>query len=189
MKHIVRKAYWNYEKEEEWLNEMSANGLALIDYSWFKYTFDETPKNEYTYRIELLKNSPKHPESLKYIEFLEESGVEVITSYMSWIYLRRKTADGEFEIYSDIESRISHYKKIVFIWTAFMWMELLIGFANIFIGIANYLEHENGTIINVFSTNVILGFMVVGMGIAFWRLSSPFKKKIKYLEQEQMIRE
>lgn len=33
MKHIVRKAYWNYEKEENWLNEMSAKGLALIDYS------------------------------------------------------------------------------------------------------------------------------------------------------------
>lgn len=33
MKHIVRKAYWNYEKEEKRLNEMSAKGMALTDYS------------------------------------------------------------------------------------------------------------------------------------------------------------
>lgn len=136
-----------------------------------------------------MNNAPKHAESLKYIEFLEESGVEVITSYMNWIYLRRKTAEGEFEIYSDIESRISHYKKIAFIWTALMWMEFLIGFANIFTGIANYLENGNGTIINVCGTNIILGFIVIWLGIAFWRLSSPIKKKIKHLEQEQIIRE
>ena len=29
MKHIVRKAYIDYEKEENWLNEMSAKGYEL----------------------------------------------------------------------------------------------------------------------------------------------------------------
>ena len=50
MKHIVRKAYVDYEKEE-----MSAKGAALTNYSWCKYTFEDTPKGEYIYRIELLK--------------------------------------------------------------------------------------------------------------------------------------
>ena len=31
MKHIVRKAYWDFEKEEQWLNEMSARGMAMTD--------------------------------------------------------------------------------------------------------------------------------------------------------------
>ena len=29
MKHIIWKPYWNYEKEEKWLNDMSAKGLAM----------------------------------------------------------------------------------------------------------------------------------------------------------------
>lgn len=52
MKHVVRKLFWDYEKEENWLNEMSAKGLVLSKYSWYSYEFLETPKNEYI-RIEL----------------------------------------------------------------------------------------------------------------------------------------
>ena len=33
MRKVIRKWFWawNFEKEEEWLNEMSAKGLALVD--------------------------------------------------------------------------------------------------------------------------------------------------------------
>ena len=44
MKHIVYKPYWDYEKEERWLNDMAAKGLALSDYSWCRYAFEETPR-------------------------------------------------------------------------------------------------------------------------------------------------
>lgn len=39
MKKVIYKAYYDYEKEEKWLKEMSAKGLALINYSWLRYTF------------------------------------------------------------------------------------------------------------------------------------------------------
>lgn len=90
MKYIVRKAYWDYEKEEKWLNEMSAKGMALTDYSWCRYVFKEEANNQYTYRIELLKDMPTHPESIAYLRFLEESGVECVATYMRWAYLRKK---------------------------------------------------------------------------------------------------
>jgi hypothetical protein len=61
MKHIVWKAYWNFEKEEKYLNEMSSKGLALTDYSWCRYVFEEAPRGEWVYRIELLENYPTHP--------------------------------------------------------------------------------------------------------------------------------
>ncbi len=32
MKHMVRKAFLDYEKEEEYLNQMSAQSLVLTDY-------------------------------------------------------------------------------------------------------------------------------------------------------------
>lgn len=56
MKRIIRKAYINYEKEEQWLNKMCSEGFALIDYSWCKYTFEECKPNRYIYRLEMLKN-------------------------------------------------------------------------------------------------------------------------------------
>ena len=82
MKFVIWKAYWDYEKEERWLNEMSARGLAMSDYSWCRYVFVDAQKGEYNYRIELLENMPTHPESMAYLRFLEESGVEVVTTYM-----------------------------------------------------------------------------------------------------------
>lgn len=81
---------------------MSANGMTLIKYTWCRYVFIETPKSEYTYRLELLERMPSHPKSIAYIEFLKEAGIEYITSYMRWIYLRKKSSEGAFDIYSDI---------------------------------------------------------------------------------------
>ncbi len=51
MIHVVRKLFWDFEKEEQWLNEMSAKGMALTHYSWCKYVFTDSPKNGI--RIEL----------------------------------------------------------------------------------------------------------------------------------------
>lgn len=187
MKHIVRKAYWDYEKEEKWLNEMSAKGLALTDYSWCRYVFTEAPKNEYIYRIELLDNLPNHPESSSYIKFLEENGVECVATYMRWLYLRKKSSEGAFDIYSDIESRIKHYRRIFFFYSTFMWAEFMAGLANIAAGIIHlYSGNEPG---NVRFSNFIIGSLLVILGTLFLRLSMPIRKKIGKLRQENIIRE
>lgn len=55
---------------------------------------------------------PSHPESKEYIEFREQTGIGHTGSLMKWVYLRKRTAEGEFEIYSDIDSRIKHYGRI-----------------------------------------------------------------------------
>ena len=187
MKHIVRKAYWNYEKEEKWLNEMSAKGMALTDYSWCRYVFTETPNNEYTYRIELLENLPAHAESIVYIKFLEENGVECVATYMRWIYLRKKSSEGAFDIYSDIESKIKHYKRINVLWNTLMWIEFMAGLINIVIGVVNLnIGYKLG---NFTIGNLIIGGSVSLLGLLFLRLGSPIRKKIKWLQQEKAISE
>jgi hypothetical protein len=37
MKHVVRKAFFDFKKEEKYLNEMSVKGLALTDCTWCRY--------------------------------------------------------------------------------------------------------------------------------------------------------
>jgi len=180
---IIRKAYWDYENEEKWLNFMAANGLAMISYSWCKYIFIKSDPGEYIYRIELLKYFPSHPESMDYIEFMKENGVEYVASYMKWVYFRKKAADGAFNIYSDIDSKITHYRRVNSIWFPLAFAEFAAGLANILIGLAS-IEHLDYSIINI-----ILGFIVIFIGLMLLVLVRSVRHKIKKLELERIIRE
>jgi hypothetical protein len=187
MKYIVRKAYWDFEKEEKWLNSMSAKGMALTDYSWCRYVFTETPNNEYTYRIELLENWPTHAESIAYIRFLEENGVECVATYMRWIFLRKKSSEGSFDIYSDIESKIKHYKRINVVWNTIICVEFIAGIMNLGIGIANIITgYKLGNFTN---GNFFIGCVCTLLGVFFLKVGTPIRKKIKSLKQEKAIRE
>ncbi len=114
MKHVMYKVFTigAYEKEEKWLNKMSAKGMLLTDVAPFRYVFEEGTPEKYIYRLELLDHLPHHPESISYIKFMEETGVEYVGSCVRWVYFRRLAADGEFEIYSDNKSKLMHLSRI-----------------------------------------------------------------------------
>ena len=187
MKHVIHKAMWDYEKEERWLNEMSAKGLAMTDYSWCRYVFTDAPSGQYIYRIELLENLPTHPESLAYLRFLEENGVEFVASYMRWVYLRKPAADGPFDIYTDIDSKINHYRRINLVWTVMMIAEFIAGGMNIAIGIINLNIGER--LGNFSYGNLTIGIAVSLLGVMFLLLGAPLRKMIKKLRQEKAIHE
>ena len=115
---------WDFEKEEQWLNRMAEQGWVLDDVGFCRYTFRQCEPGEYTVRMEM------HPYEPEYIDFLEETGAELIGRIFQWIYLRKRTEDGEFSIFSDIDSRIAHLRKIARVLT-------IIGFMNIAIGLLN----------------------------------------------------
>lgn len=47
-----------------------------------------------------------------YIDFMRKTGAVYIGRMTKWIYFRKKTEDGVFNIFSDIASRINHLNKI-----------------------------------------------------------------------------
>ncbi|MCL2046415.1 MAG: DUF2812 domain-containing protein [Oscillospiraceae bacterium] len=104
---------WDFDKEESWLNEMSAKGLHLQSVGFCTYTFNEGIPGDYVYRLEMLDNLASHAESSQYIRFIEDTGAEHIGSLFRWVYFRKKTNGGGFDIYSDLASRIMHLKRIV----------------------------------------------------------------------------
>lgn len=132
MNLIIRKAFIDYEKEEVFLNDMSSKGWALKQYTWCKYTFEEAPNSEYIYRLELLDNLISHPDSQRYIQFMEDTGAEFVTKYIRWAYFRKKASEGEFNIYSDIDSRLKHYRKIFSFFSILTGMNVIIGIMNIY---------------------------------------------------------
>lgn len=115
MRHTVHNFFTigGYEKEEKWLNSMSAKGLQLVSTNGIRYVFEEGGRGEYVYRLELLEHLPSHPESVMYLRFLEETGVEHVSSFHRWVYLRKKAGAGAFEVYSDIDSKLAHHRRIL----------------------------------------------------------------------------
>lgn len=182
MRNTIRKMYLDNKKEEKWLNEMSSKGLALIDYHWCRYVFEDSPNNEYTYRIELLGHLPNHPESMAYLKFLEENGVEFVAKNERWVFLRKKTVEGPFDLYTDIDSRIVHYKKINRLWNIAILIFLSAIIFNFLRGLSNDLRIEK---IGSFT----LASVYILIAIIFIIKALPTKKELKKLKLEKNIRE
>lgn len=181
MKKVVYKLYYDFEKEEKWLNEMSSKGFALVDFFMGKYTFEECEKGEYIYRIELLENLVLHSKSKQYINFLEETGVEHVASSFRWAFFRKKASLGEFDIYSDIDSKIEHYKKIITLFGILGFAETSIGISNINIGTLNHTE--------ISGVNSFLGGLCFFIGIVFMSISLKYIFKMNKLKKEKIIKE
>jgi len=122
----VRKWFWvwEFEKEETWLNEMAAGGWVLDGVGFCVYHFVSCEPGEYTVRLEM------HDHDEAYLQFMAETGAEYIGRMAKWIYFRKKAADGTFELFSDINSRIRHLDRIG-------KMLVAVGVANLAVGLAN----------------------------------------------------
>lgn len=105
------RLYYNKDTETEWLNKMAADGWALTGFCAGFYRFEQCEKGEYTYQVD--RGEQLFSVSSEYRELMEELGVEIVTLWGYWIILRKRTADGPFELYTDVESQIEHYTKIL----------------------------------------------------------------------------
>ncbi len=129
----IRKWFWvwEFDEEEKWLNEMAKRGWVLDSVGYAKYTFIQSEPGEYAVRLEMPEHMPASAECQDYIDFIEETGAEYLGNVMKWIYFRKKTADGEFDLFSDIDSRIRHMDRIVKPLTIIALSNLLIGVGNL----------------------------------------------------------
>lgn len=112
---IVRKLFWlwQFDKEEAWLNVMSAQGWQLESVGFCRYQFRQGTSGKYIYKLELLDDLPGSQKGRQYIEFLESTGVEQVSSMMRWVYFRKLATDGPFELFSDLASRMKHLNRML----------------------------------------------------------------------------
>ena len=180
MKHVLHRLYWvwDYDKEENWLNEMSAKGLQLRNAGFCNYVFEEGTPGEYLYRLEFLKHWPRHPESMQYIRFVEDTGIEHVSSFKRWAYFRKKAADGPFDIFSDMDSRITHINRM-------LWFIAVLSLANVpnaILQIFHYFKYKT-------SVNLVLGLLILMLsGLLGYGTVRLWRKK-QQLEREKMLRE
>lgn len=179
MRKTIRKWFWlwDFDKEEQWLNEMAARGLCLVSVGWCRYEFEDCVPGEYSIRLELLKEKPMHPESVKYMEFLEETGVEHVGSYMRWVYMRKKKTDGEFQLLSDNESRIRQLTRIIQFVSVLTGLSLYLGIYNLFL----FFLWGNWISLLGFVSQAISAIAIYGI-FKLWRKRRKLKKEQQVFE-------
>ena len=156
---------WDFDKEEEWLNTMAQSGWVLDGVSFAKYHFVRCEPGEYTVRLEM------HERDEAYLHFMEETGAEYVGRVMNWIYFRKKTADGSFDLFSDLDSRIAHLDRICTLLKP-------IGAANLVIGLANSFN----PVIKIGWINLLCATLLM---YALGRIQG----KKEQLENERLLRE
>ena len=137
---------WDYEKEELWLNAMAQEGWALQRVGFATYWFERTEPGEYIVRLECRKKDEG------YVSFVTDMGAEYVGRIAMWVYFRRKTELGEFELNGDLDSRIDQLTKIG-------RMLLLVGIGNLLIGLSN-LRYNGIGVVNL----ICAGFLAYAYG-------------------------
>lgn len=117
---VVHKFYWDFEKEERWLNEMGSKGSQLVRYERGAYHFEQGKPGTWIYRIELLPADPHHEAAQEYLSLLLDTGAETLGTHQRWVYLRRRATSGPFDVSSDLEARVAHYQRARAIFTALL---------------------------------------------------------------------
>lgn len=128
---VKNRFFLDIEKEIKWLNQMSSNGYRLKKRSCFSYEFEPCDPNKYIYQVEK-RNFILSTEDKDYKEFLNDFNIRLINSQFGWFYFEKDNDGRNFEIFTDPDSKIKHYKKLIgtLIIIAFFSMSIIVSFFN-----------------------------------------------------------
>lgn len=108
---IKFRMFYDKEKGTRWLNKMSEKGYAMTGFFAGFWQFDTCEPGKYTYQIDFSDRFGSA--GTDYREFMKETGIEVVQCWGPWVYLRKEASEGEFQLYTDVDSNIEHYTKIL----------------------------------------------------------------------------
>lgn len=183
MKKVVWRWFfiWDWEKEEQWLNQMAQEGWLMEKQGFCRYVFQQGQPGSYQYRLELLEQNPCSKKSQDYIRFLEETGAEYMGNWLRWVYFRKPTEMGPFDLYSDMESRMGHVKRILIFLALLILAVFPVGLSNVIIGLGpNSSERVMNLGVGIF--DMAMGLFLLWHGTKLWN-------KWKAMKKERSIRE
>ena len=100
------KVNWfvDFDKEEEWLNNMSANGLCLWHTNGVIYRFKETTPGEFIFQIDFDEKTSSTDED--YVAFRTSCGDKFVHQWKNKIYWKRKASEGAFESEDNVQAKL-----------------------------------------------------------------------------------
>ena len=150
---------WQDEKEEAWLEDMSLNGwhLAAVQLPCM-YTFDKGEPCRNAYRLDYMMMNRNQLD--EYLQIFQDAGWEYVGEMSNWRYWRKKVVSGESpEIFTDNESKIKKYQRLLVIMVFFLIFLTFIGL-NMFKNWA-WNDLDNILLINVIYSLAMLCYVVI----------------------------
>jgi len=122
---------WQDDKEEAWLEGMSAAGWHLRSMGLMgRYTLERGEPRPYTYRLDYIRLDKN--KRADYMQIFQDAGWEYIGEMYNWQYWRKPVAAGESaEIFTDNDSKIKKYQRLLTIMGFFLVLLTVLGF-NVF---------------------------------------------------------
>lgn len=160
------------DDEVKWLNEMANNGYAFKKFRLGFYFFEECEPSQYIYDIDLLSKVSQFGE---FKTFMNEADVEVLSRWYKWVYVRKVNDSKGFELYSDVESKIEHYSRILKLFRFAFILELICLFVEIYIP---YIERDMRFI------NLVFIAIILFCAICIFGGYSKTVEKIKFYKQQ-----
>ena len=185
------KAFFDIEKEENWLNEQLQKGYRCTNISALGiYTFKKTDKH-YVMRLDY-QNSLAKDKFKEYKEMYEDFGWHYVKGFgRSGIQYWQKEDDNQNEIYSDRQSKCNYYKRLMNYTSSLMILSLILSFAlykDSGLYLTEGLWHMEGSLFLkafLFETPFVLlrllpALMVVLFGLSFYKF---YRKRALLIEK------
>lgn len=93
-----------------WLNRLAEEGLGAVRAYGPFVVCEPCSPGEYEYAVDVSSTGFRVPES--YREHMRDFGIEVQSVWGPWVLLRKKTADGPLELYTDDASLAEEKEKM-----------------------------------------------------------------------------
>lgn len=162
------RLYWDKDAETKWLNEMAQQGWAMTSFCAGFYTFEECAKGKWSYQIDFGEKFFRCTED--YRDFMREAGIEIVQNWGYWIILRKPADEGEFQLYTDVESSIEHYSKILKMFKVVGILEIICFFLELW-GALNGVQIA-----------WVYAFIILALGVAIINACVKTKNTIRELE-------
>lgn len=101
-----------YEKEEQWINEMAKEGWNLTAVGLCRFIFRRGTPGEYIYKLDVVERTASDEVRESYFNFLTECDIRIVGEFKDWLYLQKKAADGPFDMKDDTYAKLRHVNKI-----------------------------------------------------------------------------
>lgn len=176
----MKKAFLDFDKEEQWLNEQGQKGLMLIRYDNGSYEFEDVAPAKYIYKIEI----PQKQTETDYFKFLGELGITVVTQYAGRVYLRKNEKDGPFDLYTDLDNQIAQNKKKNIAFNIVAISDLVLGIVML-VNMIQYMAEKS----TPFWILLVSGTIFIISSLIFFLLGRSNRKKNRELMAEKIMGE
>ena len=148
MRTTFHKFFWLWQlpKEEAWINEMAEHGYGLVSTGRVTYEFEDIENGKYKYKTLFLKGSFGSEKIREFLKFMEEMDVHN-AGHVSYpghtvIYLRYDSSMNDFDVYSDLDSKIE-YESALVSYLTFISLACALNLVLAVIIIKNIVKHIN----------------------------------------------